>query len=444
MSGARRPRTLFRQIYFHGLLLLVLVAVALAFAGAFLGREVQWHGPPVRLAHHVAGLLATLPEAALPAEVERIAEELDVDLAVYSNDGRRLAAVGRRAPPALAPAEAAALHHRPRAVRHRHLLASGAAGPERYVRVASRLSGGELLLRLLGTLALVVAVVAAVSAPVARAISRPIEHLAQVARRLGEGDLQARSGLRRGGEIGALAGALDEMAERLGRVLEAQRELLGNVSHELRTPLARIRVALGLASEGTPEDARRHIQEIEADVAELERLVGDVLTASRLDGGGALVLRRERVDLVALAEEALGRFRRLHSGHRAELHAVDVPAVEGEPALLARVLDNLLDNAAKYSEPDTTVELDVAPGDGGVTVTVRDHGIGIAPEDQARAFTPFFRSDRSRARDTGGVGLGLALSKRIVEAHGGRITLESRLGEGTTLRAWLPAEEAPR
>jgi signal transduction histidine kinase len=123
---------------------------------------------------------------------------------------------------------------------------------------------------------------------------------------------------------------------------------------------------------------------------------------------------------------------------------VDVPAVEGEPALLARVLDNLLDNAAKYSEPDTTVELDVAPGDGGVTVTVRDHGIGIAPEDQARAFTPFFRSDRSRARDTGGVGLGLALSKRIVEAHGGRITLESRLGEGTTLRAWLPAEEAPR
>jgi signal transduction histidine kinase len=198
-------------------------------------------------------------------------------------------------------------------------------------------------------------------------------------------------------------------------------------------------VALSLAAEAAPEQASRHLHEIEHDVAELERLVADLLTATRLDGGGSLVLRRDRIDPRSLVDEALDRFRRHYPGRALTARVEAAPAVDAEPGLLARVLDNLLDNAAKYSEGATPVALELAAGDGGVTIAVRDQGIGIPPKDQPRVFTPFFRGDRSRWRDTGGIGLGLALSKRIVDAHGGRIALDSSPGKGTTVTVWLPA-----
>ena len=117
-----------------------------------------------------------------------------------------------------------------------------------------------------------------------------------------------------------------------------------------------------------------------------------------------------------------------------------LPALVADPAMLRRVIDNLLDNAAKYSEAPAPVEL-AAEGDGAsLRVSVRDEGIGVEPQDVPRLFTPFFRTDRSRARGTGGVGLGLALAKRIVEAHGGTIEVESRPGLGTTVRFRVPAD----
>lgn len=438
MRRPHRPRTLYRQVYFHGVLLLVLVAMALGFLGFFLGRDVGWRWHPTLMAQHVAGFLAPVPDEALPAVLPRVANALDADFGVYKDDGHRLAAAGERVPPPLDLGQVARLHREAKPLRHGHHEFSSAAGPGRYVRLSLRRTEGEVLLRVLGSLAVVVLVLAVASAPLARAIARPIEHLGRVARRLGEGDLAARSGLRRGDEIGALARTFDEMAERLGRLLEGQRELLANVSHELRTPLARIRVALSLAGEAEPEQAQRHLREIEQDVAELERLVADLLTATRLDGGGALVLRRERVDPLSLVEQAALRFRRHHAGRSLETLFGAAPAIDGEPSLLARVLDNLLDNAAKYSEPATTVAVELDARDGGAAVTVRDHGIGIPPEDEPRVFTPFFRGDPSRGRATGGVGLGLALSKRIVEAHGGRIALESAAGKGTKVTVWLP------
>ncbi len=433
-----RPRTLFRQVYLHGVLLLLLVTVALAVAGYFLGRNEQLRANPARLAHHVGSLIAALPDESLAALLPQIAEELDVNLVVYADDGRRLAAAGPRPLPPLPPGEVARLHGTVGASRHRHQVGASAAGPGRHLRLSLRISHGEMLLRFLGMLTLVVLVLALASAPLARAIARPIEHLGRVARRLGEGDLQARASLHRTDEIGALARTLDEMAERLGRLLEGHRDLLANVSHELRTPLARIRVSLSLAAEAPPAEAARYLRAIEEDVAELEALVGDLLTASRLDAGGRLVLRRERVEPHALVEAAARRFLRLHPGRRVETRLGPATPIEGEPGLLARVLDNLLDNAARYSEPPSPIEVALEPREDGVELTVRDRGIGIDPGDQAQLFTPFFRADRSRDRNTGGVGLGLPLSRRIVEAHGGRISLESRPGEGTTVRVWLP------
>ncbi|NMO21337.1 HAMP domain-containing histidine kinase [Pyxidicoccus fallax] len=284
----------------------------------------------------------------------------------------------------------------------------------------------------------------------ARTLAPPLQRLARVARDFGAGKLDTRAGFRRDDELGEVAEAFDEMAGRITHLLRSQKELLANVSHELRTPLARIRVALDVASEGDAATAREMLSDITEDLSELERLVEDVLTTARLDlsTGGTLAgtppLRLEHVDTRALVDKAVSRFRANRPGHRLEVDLdATLPALEADPVLLRRVLDNLLDNAGKYSEPGTTVRL-LARVDGpGLRFEVADEGIGIDAGDLARVGTPFFRTDRSRARKSGGVGLGLALARRIVDAHGGTLALESRPGGGTTARITLPASAVP-
>ncbi len=164
-----------------------------------------------------------------------------------------------------------------------------------------------------------------------------------------------------------------------------------------------------------------------------------MLSAARLDlaahAGGQV--RREPVDLAAVLADAARRFAERWPGRalRQEL-GEGLPAVPGDAALLRRLLDNLLDNAAKYSGPEAPVVLAARAGEGGALLEVRDRGIGIAPEDLPRLFTPFFRTDRSRARGTGGVGLGLALVRRIARAHGGEVEVEG--GAETVFRVRLP------
>ena len=294
--------------------------------------------------------------------------------------------------------------------------------------------------------AVILAFLAVGSIPLARQITSPLEKLTRTVERFGEGDLSARAGMARGDEVGDLARAFDAMAGRLERLVRAEKEFLANVSHELRTPLARVRVALEIAAEGDDAKARACLREIAADLTELERLVGDVLTAARLDlasgraGSPATPLRRETVTVEDLVEEIRARFASEHPGRRLDVRVgAGLPALSGDRPLLRRALDNLLDNACKYSDDDEPIVLAARATDGGVEIEVRDRGIGIEPADQARLFTPFFRADRSRARDTGGVGLGLVLSRGIVEAHGGTMAVASRPGEGATFTIRLPA-----
>src|SRR5262249_34086846 len=160
------------------------------------------------------------------------------------------------------------------------------------------------------------------------------------------------------------------------------------------------------------------------DLGELDRLIGDVLTAARLDlgegpsGTGIPPLRRERLDVGDLLDHAAARFRSAHPERPLIVaRPPDLPAVDGDPVLLRRVVDNLLDNAHQYSpRADGEVELSATAGEAGVRIEVEDHGVGIDPEDLPHLFRPFFRADRSRTRATGGLGLGLALARRIVEA----------------------------
>jgi two-component system, OmpR family, sensor kinase len=283
----------------------------------------------------------------------------------------------------------------------------------------------------------------------ARALAVPLQRLAAAARSLGEGNLSTRVGLRRRDELGQVSDAFDEMAERITHLLRSQKELLANVSHELRTPLARIRVALELANEGDAMLARESLADIAEDLTELERLVDDVLTTARLDltttqtPGATPPLRLERVETRALVDKAAARFRSARPEHTLDVRMDStLPELEADPVLLRRALDNLLDNAGKYSEPHTTVRLSARRTDQGLEVEVADQGIGIDEKDMEQLFTPFFRSDRSRARRTGGVGLGLALARRIVVAHGGSLSLESQPGQGTTARVQLPGAPA--
>jgi signal transduction histidine kinase len=296
-------------------------------------------------------------------------------------------------------------------------------------------------------LLLVLGVVGVASLLTARSLAKPLARLSAAARALGAGKLDARAGMARSDEIGDVAAAFDEMADRVTALLHAEKELLANVSHELRTPLARIRVALDLAAEGDAETARGLLGEIGEDLGELEVLIGDVLTAARLDlgadggAGGQPPLRVARFDPTELVQRAASRFRAAHPERPLVVTvAPDLPSLDGDLVLLRRVVDNLLENAHRYAKGSTDpVELVAAPAADALVIEVRDHGIGIAPDDLPHVFRPFFRADRSRARATGGLGLGLALARRIVTAHGGVIELDSTLGEGTCARVRLPA-----
>jgi signal transduction histidine kinase len=273
----------------------------------------------------------------------------------------------------------------------------------------------------------------------ARWIVRPLDVLTQTARSLGAGDLGARTGLVRGDELGEVGRSFDEMAERVQSLLLSERELLANVSHELRTPLARIRVALDIASEADGQTGRASLAEIATDLSEIEALVHDILTTTRLDmaaGNGApaaFALHVEDVTASALCERTSERFFARHPRRRLEVSIEgEVPSMKLDPVLFRRVLDNLLENAHKYSpDVDQPVGLRVSASEGGVVFEVSDHGVGIPAEDLPKVFAPFFRGERSRSRGTGGVGLGLTLAKRIVEAHGGTIGVTSEVGAGT-------------
>lgn len=307
---------------------------------------------------------------------------------------------------------------------------------------------GKLLARSLGLLLLFLAAIAALFA---RHLARPLRSVVDAAERFGQGDLATRIRTDRRDEIGMVGRAFDEMADRVGRLLASQQELMANVSHELQTPLSRIRVAVDLMIGGDAPRAEEMLSEITQDLEELDALIDDVMTLARLDlfraGSPALRhrLHREPVALADLLARSCSRFRSLHDTHvlvpRIPTGLARIPA---DPVLLRRAFDNVLDNARKYSSTGTQIDVSASAGPAATTITVRDHGIGIDAADLEKVFTPFFRTDRSRSRASGGVGLGLALTRRVIEAHGGRIEIASALGQGTLVTIALPTPDSDK
>lgn len=437
-----RPRRLVWRIYLHSLAgLIVFAALISALVFALRDDRGPMHGLPSRVVT-VMPELATADAEALGPSLEALGELLRINLALYTRDGARLAATGPRVPEPMSaddpPLGAEALAFNRGLIHH---VAVPLPGSERYVLLTWRKPfAGRILFSVLALLVFI----GMLSIPAARAVARPLDRLTATARALGEGDLTARSGLERGDEIGELARAMDEMAGRLERLLARERELLADISHELRTPLARIRVALELQAEegGLGE----FLEGVEDDLAELEGLVADVLTSARLDlteGEAGFAMRPAPLDIPSVIDASAQRFARRHGGRRLDVTIAEaLPAVIADEALVRRVIDNLLENAARYSDAPTVIEARVTPDPVGVAVEVADRGVGLAEADLPRLFEPFFRADRSRARATGGVGLGLTLCRRIVEAHGGEISGRPRPGGGAVFRFTLPVDGA--
>ncbi|WP_053143657.1 ATP-binding protein [Pseudomonas sp. P97.38] len=269
---------------------------------------------------------------------------------------------------------------------------------------------------------------------------RDLERLRRTAERFGKGHLGERTQIASSSNIGSLAHVFDTMAGDIEKLLNQQRDLLNAVSHELRTPLTRLDFGLALAlSEDLPPASRERLQGLVAHIRELDELVLELLSYSRLQNPERLPERVE-VSLDEFIDSILGS---VDEDLAAPDVVIDVllhgalERFELDPRLTARALQNLLRNAMRYCEKH--IQVGVLVGDHGCEIWVDDDGIGIPDDERERVFEPFYRLDRSRDRATGGFGLGLAISRRALQAQGGTLTVETSPLGGARFRLWLPA-----
>jgi two-component system, OmpR family, sensor kinase len=262
------------------------------------------------------------------------------------------------------------------------------------------------------------------------ALSRQVRRLSDAATRLGRGELGARAPENGPEELAALARSFNSMADSLGGSLESQREFVANASHQLRTPLTGMRLRLeAIRAEGglAGEEAAK----AEADLERLSAIVDDLLT---LAGASSRSVTAETVDLEQVARAAAVRWREAAeaTGGRVEVEARGRPLAWADPEDLAHALDNLVDNAIRYSPAGAEVRIEAARRDGAAVLLVSDTGPGIPPEERARVFERFYRGSTGRSAGRG-TGLGLAIVAAVVERWGGEVRVLD--GPGTRIEA---------
>ena len=284
----------------------------------------------------------------------------------------------------------------------------------------------------------------------ASALAERIARLKTATRLIENGDLTARAAISGRDEIADLARSFNQMAARLQsadqkkKELDAlRRDLIAWAGHDLRTPLSSIRLLVAALSDGIvndPQTVQQYLNQTKKQVDQLSGLVDDLFQVSQLDAGG-LHLELEPAALSDLISDTLESFTALARQNSITLSGSAAPGIDPlqmDVQRIGRVLNNLVSNALQHTPPGGTVTLVAMPVPGGVTVTVSDTGEGILPEDIPHVFERFYRGDKSRSRLSGGAGLGLAIARGIVEAHGGSIRVESERGKGTTFTFTLP------
>jgi signal transduction histidine kinase len=411
-------KRLYLQIYLTIVAILIILTVTMGVVGRFAFDRARFEAMIAAAGELASNALPPpdAPRARQQEVIDRLHEILRIDLALYGTDGILIAHAGRPLPPPEMDAPPAASHPGMWLVPlndGRVIVTSVPRGPWR--------PGPWLIFALAGT-----AVAVAVGAwPLTRRLTRRLERLKAGVEQLGAGDLSARVKIEGRDEIAALAQSFNRSAGRIEELVRSHKMLLANASHELRTPLTRINMALSLAN-GAPDPRQR--EELKADIAELDQLVGEILLASRLDAVER-VERSEDIDLLALAAEEAAR-----DGIAVEGNPV---FVRGERALVRRMIRNLIDNARRHGS-DAAPDIKVSEIGGRAIVEVGDRGPGVPEGERERIFSPFYRLPGSA--ETGrGSGLGLALVRQIARHHGGDVQCRAREGGGTLFVIALPS-----
>ncbi|MDB4966283.1 MAG: Chemotaxis protein methyltransferase CheR [Myxococcales bacterium] len=301
----------------------------------------------------------------------------------------------------------------------------------------------ELLENILGiTIAVLVMIGSfAVGMALRRWVFKPLLGLSDGIDRFAAGDRSARVVPDGSEQLRHTADSFNDMAASLERQHQELLTFLAGVAHDLRNPLAAMRMGVQFLEPGprqvSEDKTRKTLDLIGRQVTRLERMVGDFLDATRIEGG-YLQLQLQRRDVRPFVQEAVELYASSSMAHRLRLSEPEKPVeVRCDGARIAQVMNNLVSNAIKYSPGGGEVLLCVSQSGGEAILSVTDSGIGIAPTDLQHIFEPFRRTGASR-ETAPGVGLGLSVARRIVEAHGGRIEVESTLGAGSTFRVRLP------
>ena len=264
-----------------------------------------------------------------------------------------------------------------------------------------------------------------------RYILRPVKWLNTGVREVSRGNLKHRVPLKKSDELRDLAAGFNDMTDRIRDMLHTKEQLLLDVSHELRTPLTRMKVALEFL-----EDSQAK-QSIQADMQEMEKMVTEILETARMQHRYEN-LKKQPTNLVRMLKEMLPEFENQPPGiEMVEFPGEVMAKVDSEQ--IKTVFENVINNAIKYSQPDSgPIRIFYKSDKSYAVIRIADKGIGIPQEELSQIFEPFYRVDKSRAKDTGGYGLGLSLCKTIMEAHDGKIEIQSGAEEGTTVSLFFP------
>ncbi len=271
----------------------------------------------------------------------------------------------------------------------------------------------------------------------------PVRAMTSASRRISEGHYDERVQDQGEDELGQLAHSFNQMAEKLETVEEMRRQLIGDVAHELRTPLTTIKGSVEALEDGVlPASAETYTQ-ILHEAERLNHLVDDLQELSRVEAG-AYEMNLSSTEIASVIETIQKRF-----GYQFEEKGIsfkknlqpNLPSIQADEPRIVQILTNLLTNALSYTPKGGEIKLEATLVENAVQISVKDNGVGIPPEHLAHIFTRFYRVDKSRSRHAGGSGIGLTITKHLVEAHGGRIWVESDgEGLGSTFILRLPSE----
>src|SRR5205809_1446222 len=277
----------------------------------------------------------------------------------------------------------------------------------------------------------------------ARGMTQPLRDMAAAARRMEVGDYSVRVEARSRDEVGQLAAAFNRMTAELEDLERSRRDLVANVSHELKTPITAIRAHLENLADGVEVADPRTLQLMLSQTERLGRLVDQLLDLSRLESG-EVPFQVEVVPLAPLVSRVISEISMGRSISDVRIDD-DVPphlAAEADAERIHQVLFNLVDNAVRFTPPGGEIEVTAHRDGARVEGRVTDTGVRVSAEHLPRVFERFYRVDPARSRDDGGTGIGLAIARSIVEAHGGRILAKSDPGRGSAFTFDLPAVEA--